>query len=168
MCVGLIRSRYGAEGCAPQPYRSRIVSAWPGMLSPDPVPRPRRLALCGRRQVRKRAPIRLRSRSMRESLGDFPLPGRARSQAACSLTTIQCVTITSKRAWGRSSSFCTTLRGEVRTHAASRFGTWGRDSHRTALPARRARAAGRSAPCGSRPSAAPDNGWPESRIGAPA
>lgn len=60
----------------------------------------------------------------------------------------------------------------ARTHAASRVCIWGRDSRRTAppaFPARMPRTAGHSsAPCGSRPSAAPDNGWPESRSGAPA
>ena len=47
-------------------------------------PRHRRLALCGRRQV----PKRLRSRRIRESVGDFPPPGRARSQAAGGLSAI--------------------------------------------------------------------------------
>lgn len=65
------------RGTRASTHREGIVSA-----------RPRRLALCGRRQVPKRAPIRLRRRRMRESVGDFPPPGRARSQAAGGLSAI--------------------------------------------------------------------------------
>lgn len=78
MCIGLIRSGFGAEARAHHPAGGEPYPVRTGALSPRSGRRLRRVGLSGRWKFPKRALIRLRRIGIGESLSDFPSPGLAR------------------------------------------------------------------------------------------